>query len=97
MSTEPEWGPWVDGCEESPIGAYIQVVITDDDEIMPDLIHEGVYICLCPDGGLIMSPPFKELGNWTVDMWRQRKPRGMVILQELIENLPAPSKERENA
>ena len=96
MSTEPEWGPWIDGSEEPPTGAYIQVVITDDDEIMPDITHEGIYIRLS-NGGLVMSPPFTELGNWTADMWRQRKPRGMVILQELIENLPAPSKERENA
>ena len=93
-----EWGPWVDGEIEMVIGGYVQCIAIEDAGELPDVIHEGIYLGMTPDGYAKMSPPFPDsVYEWTIDRWRERKPRGLTVLQELIANLPAPVRESEDA
>jgi hypothetical protein len=98
MSDE-EWGPWVDhdgkGCPVQA-GTYLQMEVN----IAPTHVT-GAWVQLAPklfEGRVITTTS----RNWTwtkgfanIVRYRVRKPKGLTMLEELIQNLPAPTKERE--
>ena len=95
------WGPWVDhdgmGCPCE--GQYVQVECADGE------LTEGVAGSKCRSEGVNVHRGFLSAWYWPngtaegkrIVRYRIRKPRGLAILQELIENLPAPVREREGA
>ena len=99
MTTEPEWGPWIEhdgnGPPSIPHRTWVRIQGFNYDGTPHDAegLHEEWHSKLPGWTWAIHRDP----GVGRITRYRIRKPRGMVILQELIENLPAPSKERENA
>lgn len=81
-----EWGPWIehDGKGCPCIGMYVEV----DHDFGDGLILPRVTGRRGWNGNVL---------ECNVIRYRIRKPRGLTILQEIIENLPAPTKEQQNA
>lgn len=98
MSDE-EWGPWIEhdgkGCPVRA-GSYIQVELS----VAPTEI-KGDWVQIAPrlfEGWLLNT----DSRNWSwiegfskIIMYRVKKPKGLKMLEELIQNLPAPTKEME--
>jgi hypothetical protein len=98
--TDEEWGPWiehsgVEPCKE-PVGVYIQLELdlepdtwpSDWRKLQPRLI-EGT-LRYPASRSWIKTPGFS-----TVVRYRVRKPKGLMMLEELIQSLPAPTKTKE--
>lgn len=91
-----EWGPWIehDGKGCPCVGKFVHVVF-DRPGISPD--------------GTITSEEFGIAGQHGGESWlwlpvytrviryRIRKPRGLTILEELLQSLPAPEREGADA
>ena len=97
-----EWGPWIehDGKGCPCVGEYAH------------LIFDRKIIRMCAPGMIKVSDnavmgivdgdgpewgEFSFLPTCKVLRYRIRRPRGLTILQDLIENLPAPVRETEDA
>ena len=97
-----EWGPWIehDGKGCPCVGAMVHVVLGDsfDPSEVPVLESEGGwepgYMPLSPSEAVGIA---RHGGSWSwvdgyypVITFRVRKPRGLTILEELLQGLPAP-------
>lgn len=88
MTDEPEWGPWI---EHAPgpcplrVGEYVQ--ITTCDRHLKEVTQQGRVTQKVIEAGAWLEPgPY---GRWVqVVRYRIRKPRGLTILEGLLENLP---------
>ena len=104
------WGPWIDhdgkGCPCS--GAMVESV----DAGGVAMVHIAGGISVHPVTGewraRYVDEDLCDLWDWAecaaygsydarIVRYRIRKSRGLILLQELIENLPAPVREREDA
>lgn len=81
-----EWGPWIDGSVLPPIGAYVQMECIDLNG-RGDMTHE-CFVLGFEGEQVIISPALPVYRLWQVDQYRIRKPRGLTILEGLLENLP---------
>lgn len=95
MSDREEWGPWIEHDGKScpvRIGEYVKVELK-----WKQLSHtfEGVIRRHYPDGG---DWNWRNYPNcWKVLRYRVKKPRALQQLREMIETLPAPSRQKEDA
>jgi len=87
--TEEEWGPWIDhdgkGYPECVIGRVCQATeVCRSRGVFTDV----EFICLgqWPDGGSWNWNNYPETTK--VIRYRIRKPKGMKILEQLLDNLP---------
>ena len=88
MSKE-EWGPWIDydgaGCPSYAVGLYVQAKCAEpwDHGQIRDIVE-----------GVVSGRNAQSSWHWGINgctdviVYRIRKPRGMVILEGLLENLP---------
>lgn len=95
MPQHDEWGPWIEH-DASPcpiaVGTWCEVICrfrSGREESLQGRLGPKSKACpswIMPD----------HLGPWNqVIRYRIRKPRGLTILQELIENLPTPTEKEE--
>lgn len=76
-----EWGPWIDSYDPS-VGMYIQAKIAHD--VSGEMkLHEGV-VTSETEGMLGMSPKFYGGVDWTLIEWREKKPKGLAILESVL-------------
>ena len=74
-----EWGPWIDGSI-----APLKLV---DLKGRGSFLHEAIVLGF--DGeDLILSPLVPFARQWELDKYRIRKPRALLQLIEMAENLP---------
>lgn len=87
-----EWGPWVDGTIAPINGAVIQMEAVDAKGRRRR--HECTVIRVYADGLVHVYPAMPEtVGEWVLDRYRIRKPRALLQLIEMVENLPDRVKE----
>lgn len=80
MSDE-QWGPWINDADPK-IGMYVQVRV-ENDYTRETKLHEGTIVS--DDGKIMrMSPRFNGGIDWTLKEWRERKPKGLTILQDIL-------------
>lgn len=81
-----EWGPWIEhdgGPRPVPRGTYCHVIFRSGREFIGPV---GVGF-----NGTRISPDGKPWGeDDRVIRYRVRKPRGLTILEEILNDLPAP-------
>ena len=91
-----EWSPWIehDGKGCPCVGQFVHLVFGDGNEIL----------CIAGEraktNGIAVNGPWsawvwgeQDPEPWEIIRYRIRKPRGMVILETLLADLPAPVKE----
>ena len=90
--THDEWGPWIehDGSPEAPIGMFAEVTeraISDGVLWSKGDERTGVFLLRdpLPYSWTWEQPP---LANSHVIRYRIRKPRGMVVMENLLADLP---------
>ncbi len=85
MTTEPEWGPWIDhdgkGCP--CVGSYVHVIYADDVD----------DFCIAFGGGSWTYGYAYDYNTWLdgsepIIRYRIRKPSAMKLLQSIVENQP---------
>ena len=84
--SEESWGPWIDGSVPPPVGAYVQMDCVDL-KGRGDMTHECVVLRIEGET-VIISPTLPVYRCWQVDQYRIRRPKGLTILEGLLENLP---------
>lgn len=95
MSDREEWGEWQDGAVGPRVGRYIQVECSNARKPQLKIRHEGIVSKHYGDE--FEMRPQMPTGYWNLDRWRERKPRALQQLREMIETLPAPSRQKEDA
>tara|TARA_B000000460_G_scaffold248191_1_gene225069 strand:+ start:12447 stop:12725 length:279 start_codon:yes stop_codon:yes gene_type:complete len=90
MSDE-QWGPWVDGTICPKKGTSLQMEIVEE-RGPRRFLHECVFVGLMGDGLCIVPMMPRLKGAWIVDRWRERKPRGLTMLERIAAD-PHPVKE----
>ena len=78
-----EWGPWIDHdgkCCPVPNGTFVHVVYQDGFEVTDFVSANGR-----PE---ILNPWILVEGLPSIIRYRIRKPKGLTILEGLMENLP---------
>jgi hypothetical protein len=97
MSDE-EWGPWVehDGNGCPCVGMYVHMVLDGISKIdintRTQHINGGRELVGIASGGRSW---FWDKSLRKIIRYRVRKPKGLKMVEELIQNLPAPTKEME--
>ena len=93
-----EWGPWIehDGKGCPVVGQYIQCETDRDIHKMPD------HVRLLKSRLVEYIPRKTDSASWIgkagfaqVLRYRVRKPKGLTMLEQLLQNLPAPTKTKE--
>ena len=84
--SEESWGPWINGTVPPPVGAYVQMDCVDL-KGRGDMTHECVVMGF-KGVQVIISPIMPVHRCWQVDQYRIRRPKGLTILEGLLENLP---------
>lgn len=89
MAQHNEWGPWIehDGMPVPHLaGEWLHIIGADGRE------GEGMLKFAGAKGSLWRWKTILK-SHWSkrIIRYRIRKPRGLIILQDLIENLPAPT------
>lgn len=85
-----EWGPWVDGAAGLRVGMAVQVDTTDVWS-GSTIIHECRVVR--DDGkNFDVDPELPICGDWRLNRYRTRKPRGLTILERIAAD-PQPVKE----
>lgn len=94
MTDDTEWGPWIEhdgkGCQV-PVGIICETQHQDgSSDIGPSCGHNNSgwswYVVVT------LGRP-----QWKVIRYRVRKPRALKQLRDMVENLPAPVRETEDA
>jgi len=82
--TQDEWGPWIDwgGGANPALGMYVAIEIRGD--WLDDQIPNGNPECDISD----VWAWFHDGDDDDIIRYRIRKPRGMVILERLLTDLP---------
>ncbi len=100
MNGDAEWGPWVEhdgkGCPVAA-GTLVEALVvgfwteTGRRDSSSGLHHLGAWRALVDDDG---DPWFFDRpGTVEVRLYRVRKPRALLDLIDLVENLPAPARQ----
>ena len=97
-----EWGPWIehDGKGCPCVGKYVEVELRNGKTIEAIAGSECRRAGVSVDGdrsAWVWLARSDYLKQTEVIRYRIRRPRGLTILQDLIENLPAPVRETEDA
>jgi hypothetical protein len=98
MKEDKEWGPWVkhDGSScPLKVGTLVHAVYTRGDcrtiLHLPSVLEAGKsWVIAYATGGLAWV-------DGHVSEYRVKKPKGLVMLEELLEDLPIEIKEKDNA
>lgn len=93
MSEREEWGEWQSPYTDPIVGRFIEVEAFDAGEDNRVQVHRGI-VTVSEDDGFNLSP--EPEGDWVCIRWRERKPRALQQLREMIETLPAP-RQKEDA
>lgn len=99
MSEGEAWGPWVehDGQPRPNLnGVWMRVQTANGRD------EEGRMECAdCPSAGHLAPFVWQSLPAWMWDVriirYRIRKPRGLIILETVLERLPADNREQVDA
>lgn len=88
-----EWGPWIEhdgGPRPVKPGTFCHLIYEDGEEFIGP-IGLGYY-------GTEAGTPDEPWGGWCpIVRYRIRKPRALLQLIEMVENLPAPAQPRVDA
>lgn len=101
-----EWGPWIghDGNGCPCAGMYVQIMRANSDVAEGIATMMGKYWCRVPRqyqnerriigieswwNWVSHHPRFGEIINYRI-----RKPKGMKMLEQLLQDIPAPAKEK---
>lgn len=74
-----EWGDWRSDVDPSD-GMYIQIRAEDD--LGKTHFHEGI-VCDSDEDGFNIMPQYPVPGLFMIE-WRERKPKGLSILQDIL-------------
>lgn len=90
-----EWGPWIehDGSKQPvPPGTYIQAFFDVDCSKASDL-RGWRYVSKHVLEGIVGKTDFSfRASYWPLRRYRIRKPKGLTILESILNDLPAPTK-----
>ena len=84
MSGDDQWGPWIehDGCHLPPHGSFCQATFDDCVTLTGQVDHNDQT----HRDSFLWSRSPDDLSH--VVRYRVRKPRGLTVLEGLLENLP---------